>query len=161
MTYLKEAKNRVRAMVKDAFANNGITSIDVAFWPYVGEGYPYATVRWTGTTKDNQYGQDFDNRVIPIEIMLLVAPVDSGQWSSDINEHINNLSDYTVWIEDHFAKTPRLTSTEFPDKPQYFNPLQMELTNDNGDEILRNSGTNTDSIGTRFVLTMQYIRSNY
>lgn len=162
MTYIKDAMDRVKAMCVQAFADNGKTDFDVVnYIPFAGETFPYATVRWAGTTKRQDYGQDFDNRVMTVEITLIVGNVDGGTRNLDAYERVNELYAWVVWIEDYFAQHPGLTSDSFPNKPQDFNPLEMELNSDNGIEILVNSGVGAQVFGTRITLTMSYIRINY
>lgn len=157
MTYLSDAINRVTALVKETFTDNSVSIDVVNYFPHIAEAFPYAMVQWTGAGKNNVYGQDFDDRVLSFDVWLIIGNIESG---TD-GERANELYEWSVWLEDKFAQSPSLTSTAYPTKPTDFNPLEMEWTANTGITIFNNSGVNSQVIGTRFTLTMQYLRINY
>lgn len=108
---LDDVMDRLVAMEQEAIPGD----IDAAkYWPYQQEGLPY----WVNRVLSMEVEPDYEGRVIDrytFGLMLVVGHLTQGVKAEIHEDSYAKIGQ----VLDFFGKRARLTSTEYPDEPDY------------------------------------------
>jgi hypothetical protein len=153
-SYLSDAMDRIVAMQKEALNTLTGGKVDaVTYWPYQQNDFPYFTNRLAPKTVTS-LSEDLDIYGRQIIMFLVVGHATSGYQG----ELPSRLYDYLPAVEKFFRNNPMLTSTLYPDAPDYLWNEEARIDTDAGISADAQGGLGQLQIGVRFTLSLPYLR---
>lgn len=152
--WLKDMMKRLLTMEKQALTDEGVTTVGgVHYFPYEQETFPYFVNRLDGLDQIVQgVGEDEYVYEAKVDVLLVVAHLTSGYKS----ENADVIYDYIVYLINYFSQNRSLQSTDYPNAPQYLDPIDMDLDLSTGVSVFTNAGISAQQVGTRFTVSIQY-----
>jgi hypothetical protein len=123
-----------------------------SYFPYVQETFPYFVNRLGDIQIVEGQAEDLYHYSLNIEALLVTGHITSGYKG----EKQDLIYDHITSIIDYFSRNRSLTSTDYPNPPQYLYPLDMTLDMSPGVNVFTNSGMGVQQVGSRFTLSVEY-----
>jgi hypothetical protein len=162
--YLTDAAARALAMFQEALNPLVGGKVDIGYWPYQQDAFPYVIVRHAGLTVDpTKYAEDIESNPESLLVRLVVGHFTEGY----AGETQARAFSYYAAIRDYFRGRKSFTTDsntygDFSSDPDYLEPDTEDwISSHTGLVIFTNSGVLAAQLAYEFTLQIPYLQSVY
>ncbi len=140
----------------EASLDQGLQAVDSRFkayryFPYAPSHLPYALIYMGARTiRQGLVGSEVDDHVQTVNVLFVLGHATEGQ-DGELAEKLYQT--YLPAFYDHFYDTQWLTSTTYPNPPDWLSPAEVRMAH-GGWQRFQNSGTSGDQLGVLFSLSI-------